>query len=164
MLFAPRNASVIEFPLNPHHNRCFGFMAMALDLDYWVVPQVSTSYMQHYTMTDDRAEHVVTLVQHLIETKGLTHILRKDAPAETVRRAFEDLVGRHQLYIAFTNVSVRRGRSWSATRFALPKNGLPWRNGACRVRRLSSAAVGVHLACASMDPSESQIHRGRGEA
>ena len=40
MVFAPRSASVIEFSVNPHCNRCFGYMAMALDFDYWIVPQV----------------------------------------------------------------------------------------------------------------------------
>ncbi len=41
MLFAaPGNVSVVEFPMEPHCNRCFGYLAMALGIDYWVVPEV----------------------------------------------------------------------------------------------------------------------------
>lgn len=40
MVFAAQDASVLEFPMDPHCNRCFGYMAMALNLDYWVVPEV----------------------------------------------------------------------------------------------------------------------------
>ena len=40
MLFAPKDVSLIEFSMTPHVNRCFGYMAMSLDIDYWLVPQV----------------------------------------------------------------------------------------------------------------------------
>ena len=70
MLFAPQNASVIEFGLNPHIDRCFGYMAMALGLDYWVLPQISTHLYLRYTMDEGKAEAAVRLVRHL-ERKGL---------------------------------------------------------------------------------------------
>jgi hypothetical protein len=40
MIFAPTNVSVVEFPLNPVIDRAYGYMAMALGMDYWLVPQV----------------------------------------------------------------------------------------------------------------------------
>ena len=40
MLFAPPGATIIEFGMKPHVDRCYGFMALALGLDYWLLPQV----------------------------------------------------------------------------------------------------------------------------
>ena len=69
MLFAASNATIIEFPLKPHVDRCFGHMAMALGFDYWMVPQVSAFYHTNYTMDDERADVVLRLVRHLIVSK-----------------------------------------------------------------------------------------------
>ena len=69
MIFAPRDASIIEFPLRPQVIRCFGHMAMALGLDYWIVPQINAVYNGNYTMDPAKAEHVVRLVRHLMERK-----------------------------------------------------------------------------------------------
>ena len=43
ILFAPRDAVVIEFGMMPH-DRANGQLAMALGMQYWLVPQVSTFY------------------------------------------------------------------------------------------------------------------------
>ncbi len=39
MLFS-NDASVMEFAMDPHVDRCYGYMAMSLGLDYWLIPQV----------------------------------------------------------------------------------------------------------------------------
>ena len=69
MLFAPRNATVIEFPLNPHTDRCYGYMAMALGLEYWTVPQVSAYYLDDYQMDAEKAHIVVQLLQYILKTR-----------------------------------------------------------------------------------------------
>ena len=46
MVFAPRNATIAEFTMSPHCNRCFGYMAAALGLDYWVIPEVRRAEMR----------------------------------------------------------------------------------------------------------------------
>ena len=80
MLFAPRNASVVEFGLKPHVDRCFGHMALALGLDYWLVPQVSAFIFANYTLNEDSVDAVMRLLRHIAETKGLHHLL-KDPPS-----------------------------------------------------------------------------------
>ncbi len=50
MLFVPPNATIIEFALRPTNVRCFGHMAMALGLDYWIVPQVWSEYITDYPL------------------------------------------------------------------------------------------------------------------
>ena len=72
MLFAPRNASVIELSLQPNVNRCFGYMAMSLELDYWLVPQMSSSYHGHYTAHEAGVEAVVRVVHRVMQGADLT--------------------------------------------------------------------------------------------
>ncbi len=79
MIFAPSNATVIEFSMDPHVNRCFGYMAMALGLDYWLVPQVSAFYYQNYVMDAKKADYVMRLVRHVVSSKGLAYTTSSNA-------------------------------------------------------------------------------------
>jgi hypothetical protein len=78
MLFAPQNVSVVEFSMKPHCNRCFGYTAMALGIDYWLVPQVSCFYHLRYEMTEEKAQAVVRLLRHLLVQKGLETLIRPE--------------------------------------------------------------------------------------
>ena len=69
MLFAPRSATVIEFEHVPHVDRVFGSIAMALGLDYWLVPEVSTHLFRNYTMTAAGVHAIMDLVQHVIRSR-----------------------------------------------------------------------------------------------
>ena len=71
MLFAPDNASIVEFGLKPQISRMFGHMAEALGLDYWLVPRISCFKHEHYRLTDEGIAHVVALLRHLLLKKGL---------------------------------------------------------------------------------------------
>jgi hypothetical protein len=75
LLYLPRNATVIEFTMKPQGNRCFGYMAMCLDLEYWLLPQVSSSYHTSYTMDKEKAQYVMRTIRHVIIKKGLTNLL-----------------------------------------------------------------------------------------
>ena len=75
MIYTQKEAAVIEFPMEPHVNRCFGHMAAALGLDYFVVPEVTAFYHQQYTMDEIKAKHVIATLRHVIEHKGLHHLL-----------------------------------------------------------------------------------------
>ena len=107
MIFAPATASVIELPLEPHYNRDYGFMAMALDLDYWVAPQVSARCNLHYNMTANKADAVTGLVRRLLLRKGLGHVLRE--PASAAWRQVAGIVWRR----ACTDVGLT-GAVWNA--------------------------------------------------
>eukprot|EP00947_MAST-08B_sp_MAST-8B-sp1_P000462 g462.t1 len=48
MLFAPAGTQVIELPMRPHVNRCFGYLAHALGHRYWVVPEFRSYYHTRY--------------------------------------------------------------------------------------------------------------------
>ncbi len=78
MLFAPSDAVIIEFGLNPHVDRCFGHMAMSLGLEYWLVPQVSSIYHLRYGMTPAKAALVARLMKHVMKSKGLEHLMVQD--------------------------------------------------------------------------------------
>jgi hypothetical protein len=75
LLYLPRNATVIEFTMKPQCNRCFGYMAMCLDLEYWLLPQVSSGYHTSYTMDKEKAQYVMRTIRHVIIKKGLTNLL-----------------------------------------------------------------------------------------
>ena len=70
MIFARTDAAVIEFAMKPHVDRCYGYMAMALGLDYWLVPQVSAFYNLGYEMDVEKAAAVVRLVCHIRSHKA----------------------------------------------------------------------------------------------
>jgi capsular polysaccharide biosynthesis protein len=78
MIFAPQDASVVEFAMKPHSNRCFGYMAMTLGMDYWLVPQISAFYHLGYTATEENAGAVIDLLAHLLNVKMLSHIIRHE--------------------------------------------------------------------------------------
>ena len=76
MLLAPSAAAVIAFPLQPHHDRSFGYMAYALGLDYWLVPQIRTYLFSHYTMDSVKAAAVLRVLQHVLERHQLAHLIQ----------------------------------------------------------------------------------------
>ena len=78
MIYAPSDAAVVEFGLSPQIDRCFGHMAVALGLQYWLVPQVTTNLFNAYLMDEGRAGHVVSLVRHIIERNKWEGIIRRD--------------------------------------------------------------------------------------
>ena len=61
--------------MDPHVNRCFGYMAMCLGLDYWVVPEVTAFYLGQYTMDDAKADAVVRVLRHVLTRRGLESLL-----------------------------------------------------------------------------------------
>ena len=71
MLLMPPHASVVEFPLKPHVDRCYGHMALALGLDYWIVPQLAANYHLSYIIDDAAIAAVTGLVSKLLRDKGL---------------------------------------------------------------------------------------------
>ena len=70
-IFADLNATVVELALKPHVDRCFGYIAMALGLDYWLVPQLSSFYYGNYTATQENVDAVIRLVRHVLKAKGV---------------------------------------------------------------------------------------------
>ena len=78
MIFAPFNATVIEFGLQPQVDRCFGHMAMALGLEYWLFPQMSTHLYLKYKADDNNVAALMKLLRYVLERKGLRSLLRHD--------------------------------------------------------------------------------------
>ncbi len=71
MIYARKGASIVEFPLHPHVDRCYGHMAMALDMDYWVFPPLHAFYHGVYTITPGIATQFQALLQHVAIHQGL---------------------------------------------------------------------------------------------
>ena len=91
MIFAPRNATVIEFPLQPHIDRAYGYMAMALGLDYWVVPQISTGYYRNYTANSQNIAALCRLVTHIADLKQLDIITNGQMRKDSAQRKLNSL-------------------------------------------------------------------------
>lgn len=62
----------------PHCNRCFGYLAMALEMDYWVVPELSCFYHLKYTATELAAEAVANTLKHILRERQLSHLIVND--------------------------------------------------------------------------------------
>jgi len=71
MLFCKPSVSVIEFPMNPHCNRCFGYMSVGLGFDYWVVPELACFYNLWYDVDERKAQAVVNTLRHVAQLKGI---------------------------------------------------------------------------------------------
>ena len=84
MIYAPTDVSVIEFPMKPQCNRCFGYMAMALNLDYWIVPEINTFYHMKYKMSRKKAAAVMEVVEHIMEKRGTADELTSTSPLDKV--------------------------------------------------------------------------------
>jgi hypothetical protein len=67
MIFAPADATVIEFSMRPQCSRFFGYMAMSLGLDYWLVPQVHSFYHLNYVIDESGVAAVVRLLDHILD-------------------------------------------------------------------------------------------------
>ena len=78
MIWSSNQTTVIEFSLTPYVNRNLGFLAVATEMDYWIVPQISTNLYLKYTIDDGHVAAVVRLVKHVIEKRGLKMQVMKD--------------------------------------------------------------------------------------
>ena len=78
MIYAQPGTTIIEFPMHPHVNRCYGYMAMALGFDYWLVPSIVARYYGKFAMTKEKADLVTQTLRHVIRTRQLTWLLRED--------------------------------------------------------------------------------------
>ena len=78
MLWSADGASVIEFPLKPHVDRNFGFLAHMCNHDYWLLPQIWSNYHLKYKLTSDNVAAAVRLLKHVIGARGLNHLIKHD--------------------------------------------------------------------------------------
>ena len=76
MIFSEEGTTVIEFAMRPHVNRCFGFMSMALNMDYWLLPHISSSYASFYQVDAGGIDAMLRLVRQVIHRRRLQGILR----------------------------------------------------------------------------------------
>ena len=56
--------------MNPHVDRCYGYMAMALGLDYWLVPSISANYHMKYHINEHNLKSLMLLVHHVLRKSG----------------------------------------------------------------------------------------------
>ncbi len=78
-------------------------MAMALGLDYWLVPQINASYQSNYTMDASKADAAVRTLKHVIETKDLRRFLvgNSELSKNSVSDILLNMVRYLFLYISF---------------------------------------------------------------
>jgi hypothetical protein len=74
MLFLREHSDVIELPLSPHIDRCYGTLATMLGHHYWVLPEIASHLTLNYTITTSSAAALVALVRH-IQTRNTVTIV-----------------------------------------------------------------------------------------
>jgi hypothetical protein len=70
MIFAPDDASVVEFQLEPQLNRAYGHLAYALGLDHWLVPQIRANHRGFYSLDEKNIDALMQLLRHILTKKG----------------------------------------------------------------------------------------------
>ena len=54
-------------------------MALALGLDYWLIPQISANYYFRYAIDDAAVQALLRVVMHILELRGLAvHLSSED--------------------------------------------------------------------------------------
>jgi len=71
LLWCRDQTSVIQFPLNPHVDTCFAHLAAAKNLDYWLIPKLSSYYYGQFYMNHTHVTPIVELVVSLLERRGI---------------------------------------------------------------------------------------------
>ena len=77
MMWCQNGTSIIEFPLVPHTNRNLGFLAMATEMDYWLLPQINAKYYLKYEIEQAGVDAAIRLIRHIIDKRGLGHLYAK---------------------------------------------------------------------------------------
>ena len=88
MIFMQPNASVLEIPLKFFPSRIFGYMAVALKMDYWTVPSVQFGYVAERTLEAGEVQTICDAVEHIVRARGLTGLLAQPEayPPAPIRR------------------------------------------------------------------------------
>ena len=55
--------------MDPHVDRCYGYMAACLQQEYWVLPQISANYHMGYAIDNSKLDALEQLVAHVLEKK-----------------------------------------------------------------------------------------------
>ena len=72
-----RNASVIQFALQPYVDRCYAYVALARGLDFHLLPAIHTWFLGAYHATDDNVKALVVKTREVLAARGLNHLLRR---------------------------------------------------------------------------------------
>ena len=78
MLFAPDNATIVEFGLKPQLNRAYGHLAASLGLDHWLVPQIAANHQDSYRIEDEHVALLIRLLRHILASKGMSKYIIDD--------------------------------------------------------------------------------------
>jgi len=72
MLWTRSGTSVVQFPMNPNTDNCFGYLAVALDLDYWIIPQLNSFYYGQFGKLDELAlRAIINVLETILHEKGI---------------------------------------------------------------------------------------------
>ncbi|EGD82906.1 hypothetical protein PTSG_12037 [Salpingoeca rosetta] len=72
-MFMKRGSTLVEFIMDPHGNRCFGYLAAALDHTYYAVNEVTSTYFGSYTMTEEAAHTITQRVVSIVKEQQQHH-------------------------------------------------------------------------------------------
>jgi len=72
MVWTRPGTSIVQFPMNPNTDNCFGYLAIGLDLDYWIVPQINSYYYGQFGGLDEIGlRAVVNVLETILDEKGI---------------------------------------------------------------------------------------------
>lgn len=72
--------------MSPHCNRCFGFLASALENKYIAIPQVTAFYHLKYNMDSEKAEIVAEAVKEELRSLGFGDWIDADERSDNAEK------------------------------------------------------------------------------
>jgi len=71
LIWTRPGTSVVQFPMKPNNDNCFGSLASSLGIDYWLIPQINSFYYGVYPPVDDLGiRALVNVVKQILKEKG----------------------------------------------------------------------------------------------
>lgn len=69
LIFSKPNTTLVEFPVRSKYWDVFGYMSAALDLDYWIVPDVSSNFLGPLTLNRSKIDSIIRTTLEALKQK-----------------------------------------------------------------------------------------------
>jgi len=71
MIWSHEQTSIVMFPMKPNSDNCYGYMSVALNMDFWLIPQITSYYYGNYRLDDKGVAAVKEVIEILLKKKNL---------------------------------------------------------------------------------------------
>jgi len=75
MIWSHEQTSIVMFPMKPNSDNCYGYMSVALNMDFWLIPQITSYYYGNYRLDDKGVAAVKEVIEILLKKKKFNYDL-----------------------------------------------------------------------------------------